>query len=491
MIAATAWCGIFYSLIGGMPIMINGGTGPVLAFAGVLYKLSESLGVPFLTFNAWVGLWVALYMVLAALFDLNRIIKHATRFTDEIFALLISAIFIIDALGSPFQSVGLYYYFQGNHASHEEYEEDPDYSYLATAFLSLILGLGTTSVAFTLKKMNFSPFCCNQGIRTSISDFAVTGAILFFTVLDKVIFTQVQTESLNVPDTFSPSFTCCTAACDTYFPDDCVDQEEAYGKRPWLVDLFNLNGKQWVPFMAALPALLAFVLCFLDDGITWHLINHPSHKLKHGVAYNYDTLIVGLMIAVNSMFGLPWLVAATVRSLNHLHALGKKTPDGKFVSVQETRLSNLLVHSLVLASIFALNVIKLIPVPVLYGVFLYMGLVSLGTNQFWKRITMFFMQPTRYPTEPYTQYMKPKNMHTYTAIQFALFATLYAVKSIKAIAIAFPIVIAACIPFRLYILPKVFTEGELIVLDSEDEAIEEWIETHGEKDEEAFESSSS
>ena len=191
------------------------------------------------------------------------------------------------------------------------------------------------------------------------------------------------------------------------------------------------------------------------------------------------------MIAVNSMFGLPWLVAATVRSLNHLHALGKKTPDGKFVSVQETRLSNLLVHSLVMASVFALNVIKLIPVPVLYGVFLYMGLVSLGTNQFWQRITMFFMQPSRYPTEPYTKYMNSKNMHLYTGIQFALFATLYTVKSVKTIAIAFPIIIAACIPFRLYVLPKFFTEGELIVLDSEDEVIEAYIETRHNSDEES------
>ena len=84
MILATAWCGIFYALVGGMPIvsiqlfftrpyvdaqsyiilsqypfqMINGGTGPVLAFSGVLYKMSESMDVPFLTFNAWVGLWV-------------------------------------------------------------------------------------------------------------------------------------------------------------------------------------------------------------------------------------------------------------------------------------------------------------------------------------------------------------------------------------------------------------------------------------------------
>jgi hypothetical protein len=88
-------------------------------------------------------------MVLAALFDLNNLIKYATRFTDEIFALLISAIFIVDALGSPFQSVGLYYYFQGSHKSHDEYEDNPDYLYLTTAFLSLILlGIGSTSVAY-------------------------------------------------------------------------------------------------------------------------------------------------------------------------------------------------------------------------------------------------------------------------------------------------------------------------------------------------------
>ena len=204
-------------------------------------------------------------------------------------------------------------------------------------------------------------------------------------------------------------------------------------------------------------------------------VNHSSHKLKHGVAYNYDTLIIGFMIGVNSIFGLPWLVAATVRSLNHLHALGTKTPDGKFVSDQETRLTNLLVHALVLASIFALNVIKLIPVPVLYGVFLYMGLASLGSNQFWRRITLFFMQPSLYPKEPYTEYMEVKKIHAYTAAQLLLFAIMYAVKSIKSVAIAFPMVIASCIPIRLYVLPRIFTDGELIVIDGEDDEIEEWI----------------
>eukprot|EP00554_Chaetoceros_debilis_P006819 CAMPEP_0194081458 /NCGR_PEP_ID=MMETSP0149-20130528/7228_1 /TAXON_ID=122233 /ORGANISM="Chaetoceros debilis, Strain MM31A-1" /LENGTH=637 /DNA_ID=CAMNT_0038763377 /DNA_START=115 /DNA_END=2028 /DNA_ORIENTATION=+ len=475
MLAATAWCGIFYALVGGMPIMINGGTGPVLAFSGVLYKLSQSMDVPFLTFNAWVGLWVCAYMLIGAVTDLNRIIQYATRFTDEIFALLISAIFIIDALGSPFQPVGLYYYFQEDHKSHDENENEQDYSYIATALLSLVLGLGTTMVAFMLRKVKFSPFCCSASVRSSVTDFSVTAAILFFTVLDKVIFKNVDTETLNVPDKFAPSFNCCTSACDAFFPDDCPNVEVAWGRRPWIVDLFDLNGKTWVPFMAALPALLAFVLVFLDDGITWHLINHPSHKLKHGVSYNYDTIIVGFMIGVNSVLGLPWLVAATVRSLNHLHALGNKTSDNKFIDVQETRLSNLFVHVMVLASIFALNVIKLIPVPVLYGVFLFMGLVSLSTNQMWGRFMMYFMQPSKYPDHPYTKHVSPRKMHCYTLIQMGLFGLLYAVKSYKTISIAFPLVIAACIPIRLYVLPRIFSQDELILLDAEDKEIDAWM----------------
>jgi hypothetical protein len=189
----------------------------------------------------------------------------------------------------------------------------------------------------------------------------------------------------------------------TSFPQDCPDIEP-FGRRAWIVDLFALGGKTWLPIFAAIPAMLAFILVFLDDGITWHLINHPSHKIMHGEAYNYDTIIIAVMIAVNSMLGLPWLVAATVRSLTHLNALAEKNDEGKIVSVQETRLTHLGLHLLVLVSLFLLDVLKLIPVPVLYGVFLFMGLASLATNQFFQRIMMFLMQPAKFPKEPHTQH---------------------------------------------------------------------------------------
>ena len=104
-----------------------------------------------------------------------------------------------------------------------------------------------------------------------------------------------------------------------------------------------------------------------------------------------------------------------------------------------------------------------------------MGLVSLGTNQFWGRVQMFFMQPSKFPIEPFTQFMKPHRMRLFTAIQLGLFVLLYVVKAIKTIAIAFPIIIALCIPIRLYVLPRIFTQEELVMIDSDEETVKKWF----------------
>ena len=228
--------------------------------------------------------------------------------------------------------------------------------------------------------------------------------------------------------------------------------------------------------MSAGPAALAFILCFLDNGITWHIVNHPSNKITHGDAYNYDTLISAFMIAVNSMLGLPWLVASTVPCIMHVTAMSERTKEGITTSVQESRLTGFLTHVLVLATCFALNVIKLIPLPVLYGVFLFMGLVALPAQQLWQRILLFFQEPARIRETPYTKFVTPlKRVHLFTAIELFFFVMLYVVKSFKPIAIAFPIMILLCIPVRIFLLPKLFSEDELILLDGSPEDIERWI----------------
>ena len=85
------------------------------------------------------------------------------------------------------------------------------------------------------------------------------------------------------------------------------------------------------------------------------------------------------------------------------------------------------------------------------------------------------MQPAKYPKEPFTQYMRPKRMHYFTLIQIALFILLLIFRAVKVIAIAFPIVIKACIPVRMYLLPRIFTTEELIMIDTDDAVVAEYL----------------
>eukprot|EP00980_Cylindrotheca_fusiformis_P010491 scaffold2325_cov126-Cylindrotheca_fusiformis.AAC.1 len=155
--------------------------------------------------------------------------------------------------------------------------------------------------------------------------------------------------------------------------------------------------------------------------------------------------------------------------------MSEKDRLGITTKIQETRLTGFFTHVLVLCSIAALSVIKLIPLPVLYGVFLFMGLVALPAQQFWQRFLLFFQQPARIPSTPYTDNLETRRIYLYTVIQLVMFALLYAVKNYKTISIGFPLFILLCIPVRLYLLPKIFTKDELTLLDGTPEEIEKWM----------------
>ena len=117
--------------------------------------------------------------------------------------------------------------------------------------------------------------------------------------------------------------------------------------RPWLVDVWALP--TWVIVATTVPALLCTVLVYLDQNITARLVNQSGHRLKKGAAYHHDLLVVGLLVGAFSVFGLPWLVAATVRSLNHIRALayfeerllGDGSRQTTITGIQENRVTGL------------------------------------------------------------------------------------------------------------------------------------------------------
>ncbi len=245
-VLAKAWVGCAYALIGGMPLCIIGATGPVLAFTTVLYDMSKNMDIPFYTFYAWVSVWMLVYAFLCSFFDLTRLVRLATRFTDDILAFLIVSIYVIKAVGDPFGgSDGSLWPFDPNHKTHKE--QDDDYDFLQVALLGVILGFGTTWLIFYLRSFKTPSFFCSGTIRSSIHDFSVTFSAVLWTVVSNVIFKDVEVASLAVPDQFEPTYQCCDASCTLRFPDDCHNQAERAGIRSWVVDVRNTNGKVWVP----------------------------------------------------------------------------------------------------------------------------------------------------------------------------------------------------------------------------------------------------
>ena len=98
MLISSSMCGVAYAAVGGSPLTILGGTGPVLVFTGILYNFANSVGVDFLPFYAWTGVWIGVFSVILASVDAACLVNKVTRWTDEIFAGLISLIFTISAI---------------------------------------------------------------------------------------------------------------------------------------------------------------------------------------------------------------------------------------------------------------------------------------------------------------------------------------------------------------------------------------------------------
>jgi hypothetical protein len=72
--------------------------GPLLVFTGILYAACRRYELLFLPTYAWVGIWGALFTLVLAFAGVSRVISKFTRFTDEIFAALISIIFVVEAV---------------------------------------------------------------------------------------------------------------------------------------------------------------------------------------------------------------------------------------------------------------------------------------------------------------------------------------------------------------------------------------------------------
>lgn len=311
--------------------------------------------------------------------------------------------------------------------------------------MSVILFFGTFAISTFLKGLKMSRFFPTK-VRSIISDFAVTIAIAIMVVFD--ILMKLDTPKLQVPDTFRP-----TRLDRTWFVDPL-------GKNEW-----------WTIPLALAPALLCTILIFMDQQITAVIVNRKENKLRKGCGYHLDLLVVSIMLMVCSIMGLPWFVAATVLSITHVNSLKMESETSapgeapKFLGVREQRVTGIMIFLLIGLSVLMTPVLKFIPMPVLYGVFLYMGVSSLKGVQFIDRLLLFFMPPKHQPDFIYLRHVPLPKVHLFTFFQLLGLVLLWVIKSIKPVSIIFPMMVAALVGVRKSFDFCIFTQQDLMWLD--------------------------
>uniref|UniRef100_UPI003AAC8D44 anion exchange protein 2-like n=1 Tax=Centroberyx gerrardi TaxID=166262 RepID=UPI003AAC8D44 len=399
LIVATAMQGVVFSLLGAQPLLVIGFSGPLLVFEEAFYSFCKDNQMEYLTGRVWIGFWLVLIVLLTVAFDGSFLVRFVSRFTQEIFSFLISLIFIYETfakLVKIFQEHPLQSCYHGNDTASSslcnstlaagnpgKVVGEPN-----TALLSFVLMSGTYFIAFYLRKFKNSAFFPGR-LRRIIGDFGVPIAILIMVLVDYSV-QDTYTQKLSVPSGFS------------------VSSPE---KRGWLISPLGSDGRfpVWMMAASALPALLVFILIFMESQITALIVSKKERMLVKGSGFHLDLLIIVAVGGVSALFGLPWLSAATVRSVTHTNALtvmSKAVAPGdkpRIQEVKEQRVTGFLVAVLVGLSIVMGEVLRQIPLAVLFGIFLYMGVMSLNGIQLTERLLLLLMPPKYHPDHTYVR----------------------------------------------------------------------------------------
>uniref|UniRef100_A0A3P9JFY9 Anion exchange protein n=1 Tax=Oryzias latipes TaxID=8090 RepID=A0A3P9JFY9_ORYLA len=472
LLISTSIQGIIFCFVAAQPILVIGFSGPLLVFEEAFFAFCKSQDIEYIVGRVWVGVWLVIIVVTIVAFEGSFLVRFISRFTQEIFSILISIIFIYETfskLGRTFKAHPLILNYDHLNATlenpwHPKMEEAVIYDnstgnitvvvntikppYPNTALLSMCLMFGCFFIAFFLRQFKNGTFLPGK-VRRLLGDFGVPIAIFLMILVD-----------YNIEDTYTQKLV---------VPKGLMVSNPA--KRGWLINPFGEHKTfpVWLMFASCIPALLVFILIFLESQITTLIISKPERKMAKGSGFHFDLLVLVGMGGLSAIFGVPWLSAATVRSVTHANALTvmSKGPKPVIEKVMEQRISGIVVALLVGLSILMEPILKLIPMSALFGIFLYMGVTSLNGIQLWDRMQLLLIPKKYHPNEPYATRVKTGRMHLYTGIQVACLVVLWVVKSSPA-SLALPFILILTIPLRMFMTGHLFTEMEMKCLDSDD-----------------------
>ena len=399
--------GLIFSVLAGQPLVVVMTTAPLVLFTKIILLIANDFEFAFLPFFAMVGLWNSFFLIIYALFNMSFLMKFSSRSTEEIFSNFISIALTVDAVKHLTGNFNANY---NNVACRMEFAANsthvggrPDHP-LATAMdvvhnvtkraaevpedlpcqrevslLYLILMLGTVWLGLTLFDFTKTPFL-SAGKRELLSDYALPVAVITFSAVGSAVFSSVKLQPFEYD-----------AGAFDFSP----------------VDFGQLT--VGAAFGAAILGFSLSLLFFMDQNISAAMVNSPDNHLKKGNAYHWDLIVVSLINAVLSVFGLPFMHAVLPHSPLHVRCLADvetRVEAGYardvVTHVRETRLTNIFSNIAIgVSMLFLPYLLPYVPKAVLDGLFLYMAVTPLYGNQMFERIMLFFTEQSAYPPNHY------------------------------------------------------------------------------------------
>ncbi|XP_036780534.1 solute carrier family 4 member 11 isoform X3 [Manis pentadactyla] len=455
-IAGQSIGGLLYALFSGQPLVVLLTTAPLALYIHVIRGICDDYDLDFNTFYAWTGLWNSFFLALYALFNLSLVMSVFKRSTEEIIALFISITFVLDAVKGMVKIFQKYYYGHNfgklymdstsmvsqlglNTSLHTALNTSfltstPELTSVGsrasehpgreTAVLSLLIMLGTLWLSYTLYQFKKSPYL-HPHMREILSDCALPISVLTFSLICSYGFQEIKTA---------------------------------------------IGGAMGLGFLLSM-------LFFIEQNLVAALTNAPENRLVKGTAYHWDLLLIAIINTGLSLFGLPWIHAAYPHSPLHVRALAlveERVENGHIyetiVNVKETRLTTLGASVLVGFSLLLLPFpLQWIPKPVLYGLFLYIALTSIDSNQLFERMVLLLKDQTSYPPTHYVRRVPQRKIHYFTGLQVLqlLLLCAFGMSTLPYMKMIFPLIMIAMIPIRYNLLPRIIEAKYLDVMDAE------------------------
>ncbi|NXJ96876.1 B3AT protein, partial [Corythaixoides concolor] len=243
LISTCVQC-VLFSILSAQPLLVVGFSGPLLVFEEAFYSFCSDYGMEYIVGRVWVGFWLIVIVLVVVACEASFVVRYLSRYTQEIFSFLISLIFIYETFAK------LATIFK-HHPLRQHYDVSPTTGPSVpqpnTALLSLVLMAGTFFLAIFLRKFKNSAFLPGRA-RRLIGDFGVPISIFIMALADFFI-KDTYTQKLKVPRGLE------------------VTNSSARG---WFINPMGLTTTFpiWMMFAAVVPAILVFILIFLETQIT-------------------------------------------------------------------------------------------------------------------------------------------------------------------------------------------------------------------------------